>query len=114
MIVGHSCTERRQLEQRIVVKALMIDDSNGHSFLTIVANISFFSPLKIIYCSLNVVDDRNISSEEVDIIIVLCTGCNGHGACNQTDYRPDSTNDFKYATCNCEAYWTGKSLILVN
>ena len=54
-----------------------------------------------------------MTSEEVEIVIVLCTGCSGgHGMCNYTEYRQDSTNDFKYAICVCNDYWTGKSYIL--
>ena len=70
--------------------------------------------MKLIYCSVNVVDDQNVASEEIEIVIVLCTGCSGgHGVCNYLEYRHDSTNDFKYAICVCNDSWTGKSLVIV-
>ncbi|WAR04750.1 MLP-like protein [Mya arenaria] len=56
--------------------------------------------------SVAVVDAHNVRSPEFDVVIVLCTGCRDHGACNSSLVREGGTDSFKYATCLCEVYWT--------
>ncbi|XP_053372780.1 uncharacterized protein LOC123559692 [Mercenaria mercenaria] len=62
-----------------------------------------------VYVSVSASDDRGVNAPVVDIVVVLCTGCNAHGVCNNSVIREDlkSTDSFKYATCVCEPYWTG-------
>ncbi|KAL4229260.1 Mucin-4 [Mactra antiquata] len=54
-------------------------------------------------------DNLGVKSPTVDVIVVLCTGCNNNGVCNHSLIRddPNSTENFKYATCECTPYWTG-------
>lgn len=59
------------------------------------------------------IDEQGVNSPELSVIIVLCSGCSDHGTCNFTKVRPDSTAEFKYATCECEPYWTGGIILFV-
>ncbi|XP_053408702.1 uncharacterized protein LOC123559399 isoform X2 [Mercenaria mercenaria] len=54
-------------------------------------------------------DNLGAYSPILEFVIVLCTGCNSHGVCDNNVIREDTreTDYFKYATCNCEAYWDG-------
>ncbi|XP_053372966.1 uncharacterized protein LOC123561091 [Mercenaria mercenaria] len=62
-----------------------------------------------VYLSMTAKDDKGVNSPPVDIVIVLCTNCNSHGVCNNSVIRDDerSTDNFKYAMCECEPYWEG-------
>ncbi|XP_053372749.1 uncharacterized protein LOC123561027 [Mercenaria mercenaria] len=62
-----------------------------------------------VYVSVTAKDDYGVNSPPLDVVIVLCTGCTSHGVCNTSVIREDvkSTDNFKYATCICEPYWTG-------
>lgn len=54
-------------------------------------------------------DDRGLKAPAVEVVVVLCTGCNSHGVCNNSVIREDvkATDSFKFATCVCEPYWAG-------
>ena len=56
-----------------------------------------------------VVDSKNLEAV-IDVVIVLCSGCNGHGTCNYTNIRAVANNsdNFRYAACICEPYWEGR------
>ena len=60
------------------------------------------------------VDSRNLEAG-INVVMIVCSGCNGHGSCNYTDIRTiTGTNDnFRYATCICEPYWDGKALVVL-
>ncbi|XP_053372974.1 uncharacterized protein LOC123561094 [Mercenaria mercenaria] len=62
-----------------------------------------------VYLSMTAKDDKGVNSPPVDIVIVLCTNCSSHGVCNNSVIRDDerSTDNFKYAMCECEPYWEG-------
>lgn len=54
------------------------------------------------------VDEHGLNSPELDIIIVYCSLCSGHGTCDFDNVREDSVDGFQYATCVCTEHWTGK------
>ena len=52
-------------------------------------------------------DNNGATSATLDTVIVLCSGCNGRGQCNNSDTRSTNTPNFKYAKCVCNTGWSG-------
>ncbi|KAH3701384.1 hypothetical protein DPMN_076382 [Dreissena polymorpha] len=64
---------------------------------------------RFICCSITVTDSKNVSAPILDIVIVVCSLCSGHGTCNTSVFREAQGNpNHKLATCQCEPYWTGQ------
>lgn len=61
-------------------------------------------------------DEYNVSSAEIDVGIVYCTGCSDHGTCdfNSTREVETGTDTFYLATCICREYWEGNSVCFYN
>ncbi|XP_052253079.1 fibrillin-1-like [Dreissena polymorpha] len=58
--------------------------------------------------TITVTDSKNVSAPILDIVIVVCSLCSGHGTCNTSVFREAQGNpNHKLATCQCEPYWTG-------
>ncbi|KAH3882943.1 hypothetical protein DPMN_006890 [Dreissena polymorpha] len=58
--------------------------------------------------SVTVTDSNNVSAPILDIVLVVCSLCSGHGTCNTSVLRETHGNpNYKLATCQCELYWTG-------
>ena len=55
------------------------------------------------------VDSKNLATV-INVVLVVCSGCNGHGVCNYTNIRgiAETNDDYRYATCECEQYWEGE------
>ena len=63
----------------------------------------------LIDCSVTVIDSKNVSAPILDIVLVVCSLCSGHGTCNTSVLREVHDNpNFKLATCQCEPYWAGQ------
>ncbi|KAL3861926.1 hypothetical protein ACJMK2_007937, partial [Sinanodonta woodiana] len=54
-------------------------------------------------------DDKGFQASPLDVLIIVCTGCRDHGSCDYETIRTDprSTDQYKYATCQCQPYWEG-------
>lgn len=64
--------------------------------------------LHVVIYSIQAVDDLGLSSPELDVTIVYCSQCNGHGTCDFELVREQSYDNFKYAVCNCTENWEGE------
>ena len=55
---------------------------------------------------------EGVAAPSLDVIVVNCPGCNGHGVCNNNTFRDsNSSTDLKYSVCECEPYWEGKNMV---
>ena len=54
-------------------------------------------------------DEKNLEAV-IEVVFVVCSGCNDHGTCNYNVIRGVSENNdnFRYATCDCQPYWDGE------
>ena len=66
-------------------------------------------PKNFKFFSVSVVDSKNLVAE-LNVVFVVCSGCNEHGTCNFTHIRAISETDenYRFATCVCEPYWDGE------
>ena len=64
----------------------------------------------VLWCRFVVVDSKGATSPSLQIQIVQCSGCSGHGTCNFEEIRPQTTVDefFQEAVCDCEPYYSGE------
>jgi len=62
----------------------------------------------VYFSSIKAIDDQGATSPELDIIIVICSLCNNHGVCNNSQVRENSTDHYQYAVCECRSPWTGE------
>lgn len=107
---------------RVNVLVCLIKQAN-QLFLRIQFGVGFEDFLQLYMCIFNrytlfftntfclfrliTVDEHGLSSPELDVIIVYCSLCSGHGTCDFDNVREDSVDGFQYATCNCTEHWTG-------
>lgn len=70
------------------------------NFLTLHYLLNFFF-------SVTAVDNQNVSASPVDVAIILCSGCNSHGACNYNSTRSTTSSMFNLASCVCYTGYDG-------
>ena len=66
--------------------------------------------LFIIYFRLIAVDSNDLTSEVVQVTVVLCPNC-VNGFCN-VDTAEEVTENLQNASCSCDRGWTGNDSIL--
>jgi len=56
------------------------------------------------------IDPHTNKSREIQVDVILCTGCSGHGHCIQgTDDRTrGNKHHFRYAKCICDDQYEGR------
>ena len=62
----------------------------------------------VIFYSVAVIDEKSLEAV-LQVVLVVCSGCNNHGTCDYTNIRAvsDIYDTSRYATCNCDSYWDG-------
>ena len=59
--------------------------------------------------SISAIDDKQAQASPIDVEIIVCSGCSGHGSCVYNVTRdPDSESQFNLATCDCNTGWQGQ------
>nr|XP_022292249.1 mucin-4-like isoform X6 [Crassostrea virginica] len=61
----------------------------------------------IVNISVTAVDNQDVSASPVEVAIILCSGCNGHGECNYNSTRSTSSSMFNLAVCVCNTGYDG-------
>ncbi|XP_025078476.1 mucin-like protein [Pomacea canaliculata] len=83
--------------------AVNINSSSG----AITIFLKTLDPIKI---QVYVVDEVGGQSTVESLPLVVCSGCEGHGLCNESDPRDVSGDSyFQYAVCQCQPAWTGNN-----
>jgi len=73
-------------------------------------NVFFFNFSKRVIAT----DNKGLSSESIEVEIILCSGCSNHGSCDYGLTRNQTGDYFKIASCICQAEYTGKDYLLIN
>ena len=60
------------------------------------------------------VDNQDVSASPVEVAIILCSGCNGHGECNYNSTRSTSSSMFNLAVCVCNTGYDGNTSFYLN
>ncbi|PVD36008.1 hypothetical protein C0Q70_02978 [Pomacea canaliculata] len=83
--------------------AVNINSSSG----AITIFLKTLDPIKI---QVYVVDEVGGQSTVESLPLVVCSGCEGHGLCNESDPRDVSGDSyFQYAVCQCQPAWSGNN-----
>lgn len=53
------------------------------------------------------IDNHGVEAAPLDVLIILCSGCNGNGECNYDITYNSEYELFKRATCDCHTGYTG-------
>ncbi|KAK7482987.1 hypothetical protein BaRGS_00025764, partial [Batillaria attramentaria] len=87
------------------------DDGNGTVQIDSQTGLVTFTPdaLQPSVFRFFVMDSHNVQSPARSPIIIMCSGCSGHGSCDYSRYSfTDRGNyNFQFAACVCEPAWDG-------
>jgi len=61
--------------------------------------------------SITVIDDKGVEAPAIQVKILYCSKCSGHGTCDQSETRDgDNSQSYNYLLCHCNEGWTGMCL----